>query len=705
MRPFGRTTTVRLAAIGVAATALIAAFATPALAGPGGSSGRSADSLLHRPLAFDAAPGKFRAAAAGAVANSYIVVLKDTKATPTDVTDSADRLTRAHRGKVGKVYSKALRGFTATLTEADAKQLAADPGVAYVEQNRYVTAAETQNTVTTSANGLNLWALDRLDQPFLPLNHRYSYPVNTTNVNVYVLDTGINAGAADLQGNPGLKHGWSATFPADPSCAPNTDGHDDNGHGTFVAAEIAGTTYGVAKQAPLESVKVLDCNGTGTDAEVIEGIEHVTATAVKPAVANMSLGGSVSTAIDDAVKASIASGITYVVAAGNEGVDACTVSPARVPQAITVGATDHTDFRASFSNYGTCLDIFAPGVDVQGSYQGGYAYASGTSMAAPLAAGDAVLLLHAHPTWTPAQVQDAIVRVGITGTVHNAGAGSTSKLLRAGEPTPPNTFGLRSHANNLIVTADGGGARPLIANRYNVGGWENLTVVDAGDGSHVALRSSSNNLYVTADNAGASPLIASRTTIGAWEKFTLIRNADGSVSLQAAINGKYVTADNGGSSALIANRATIGPWEEFDLTGQAAAIFLISLANGEIVTADNGGNSPLIANRDDIGAWEQFDIVDAGGGYAAIVAHANGKFVTADNGGASPLIANRTSVGPWEKFKLVNNPDLTLSFLANANNRYVTADNAGASPLIANRTVIGGDWEEFVYATTDELNP
>jgi hypothetical protein len=175
-------------------------------------------------------------------------------------------------------------------------------------------------------------------------------------------------------------------------------------------------------------------------------------------------------------------------------------------------------------------------------------------MASPLVAGAAALLLQAHPAWTPAQVRQAIVGAGVAGTVRAAGAGSPTRLLRVGEPAAPTAFGLRAQANNLIVTAEGGGAKPLIANRLSVGAWEGLTVVDAGDGGHVALRSGANNRYVTAENGGNSPLIANRAAIGAWEKFTLVNNADGSVGLQAAVNGRYVTADNA---------AVGGTWEEF----------------------------------------------------------------------------------------------------------------------------------------------
>jgi subtilisin family serine protease len=363
------------------------------------------------PTAHSASVGDIRLApTATAVPGSWIVVLKD------GTTRAADL------GVAPKhTYRSVLSGFSAAMSSAKAKALAADPRVAYVEQNSTVRLNDTQPNAT--------WGLDRIDQRDLPLSKTYTYDTSASNVNAYIIDTGIRTSHSEFGGR--------ASVGTD-TVGGGQNGQDCQGHGTHVAGTVGGRNHGVAKSVNLIAVRVLDCDGSGTTAGVIAGVDWVTANAQKPAVANMSLGGSASASLDDAVKKSIASGVSYSVAAGNGlpilGIpaNACNYSPARVPEAITVGATDSSDRRASFSNYGTCLDLFAPGVDITSAWKDSdtaTSTISGTSMAAPHTAGAAALYLSSHPTATPAQVRDALVTGATSGKVVNPMWGSPNKLL------------------------------------------------------------------------------------------------------------------------------------------------------------------------------------------------------------------------------------------------------------------------------------
>jgi subtilisin family serine protease len=253
-------------------------------------------------------------------------------------------------------------------------------------------------------------------------------------VRVYIIDTGIRTGHGEFGGR--ASSGFTSI----------TDGlgtDDCHGHGTHVSGTVGGTVYGVAKGVSLIAVRVLDCGGSGTTAGVIAGVDWVTGNHVKPAVANMSLGGGASSTLDAAVSNSVTAGVTYAIAAGNSSADACNYSPARTPTAITVGATTSTDARASYSNYGTCLDLFGPGSSITSAWNTSNTATntiSGTSMATPHVAGVAALVLQGNPAWSPAQVAGELTSNASTGKVGSPGTGSPNLLLYSGSgggPPPP----------------------------------------------------------------------------------------------------------------------------------------------------------------------------------------------------------------------------------------------------------------------------
>ncbi|NYI06503.1 S8 family peptidase [Allostreptomyces psammosilenae] len=368
--------------------------------------------------AAQAAPAEGVIANAGAkdvVAGSYIVTLKDSVGI--SAAAEAPALAEEYGGEVTHTYTAALNGFAAQLTEREAKRLAADPAVASVVHDQYVSITGTQSNPPS-------WGLDRIDQDDTPLNSSYTYPdPGGAGVNVYVIDTGVNISHVDFGGR--ARHGYDAID----GSLPATDG---NGHGTHVAGTIAGSSYGVAKSANIIGVRVLNNAGSGTIAQVVAGVDWVTANHVKPAVANMSLGGSANATLDAAVANSIAAGVTYAVAAGNSNANASTFSPARVASAITVGATTSTDARASYSNYGSTLDIFAPGSSITSAWYTSTTATntiSGTSMASPHVAGAAALYLDGNPSASPATVRNALVAAATSGTLTSVGTGSPNLLL------------------------------------------------------------------------------------------------------------------------------------------------------------------------------------------------------------------------------------------------------------------------------------
>ncbi|GHG26819.1 S8 family peptidase [Streptomyces filamentosus] len=390
----------------IASAATVAALATGLAVAPAQAAPAPAEGVVLAAGSPDAVPG------------SYLVTLRK-DAGFTAGSAEGRGLIAGYGGKVGKTFGAALDGYTVTLDAAAARRLAADPAVATVEQNQVVRAEATQQNAP--------WGLDRIDQADLPLSGTYTYPDSAgTGVTAYVIDTGVRVSHAELGGR--AVNGYDAVD-------GDTIAQDGNGHGTHVATTIAGSTYGVAKAAKVVAVRVLDDNGSGTTAGVVAGIDWVTAhhAAGAPAVANLSLGGGASTTLDNAVKRSIADGVTYAVAAGNSGVNARNSSPARVTEALTVGATSNTDAKASWSNYGAVLDLFAPGVSITAGWNTGDTATntiSGTSMATPHVAGAAAVYLAGHPTATPAQVSTALVNAATPNKVTSPGSGSPNRLLR-----------------------------------------------------------------------------------------------------------------------------------------------------------------------------------------------------------------------------------------------------------------------------------
>jgi subtilisin family serine protease len=373
----------------------------------------------------------------GAISGSYIVTLKPDAVAPAAVDATAEALADRFGGDVKEAFSASLPGFSVRMTEARAKRLAADPLVESVEQDKKVTMTGTQTSPPS-------WGLDRIDQINRTLSASYTYPASAgAGVTEYILDTGIRTTHVDFGGRASSGYDFIDN---------DTDANDCNGHGTHVAGTIGGSQYGVAKSVNLVAVRVLDCSGSGSYTGIIAGINWVVAHKTGPAVINMSLGGPPFDALDNTVNAAVAAGVVVAVAAGNSNTDACSASPARAASALTVGATDQNDARASFSNYGSCLDIFAPGVGIISDYylsDTSAAGMSGTSMASPHVAGAAALILGEHPTYTPGDVRAAL----IAGTVQSASVYGGTRLLYTGPVTTQAPVTVVQPAPRVVVAA------------------------------------------------------------------------------------------------------------------------------------------------------------------------------------------------------------------------------------------------------------
>jgi subtilisin family serine protease len=463
-------------------------------------------------------------------------------------------------GEVLHAYDAALLGFAARMSDAAARRLLDDPRVAYVEEDGLVEPYATQ----TSAP----WGLDRIDQRARPLNGNHSYHGTGAGVHAYVIDTGIRLTHSQFAGRIGA--GFDAV-------TPGGNAADCHGHGTAVAGVIGGTTYGAAKAVTLHPVRVLSCTGTGTTSGVISGINWVAANRVLPAVANMSLGGAFSTALNAAVNGAINAGVTFSAAAGSSS--PCSGSPASVPAVLTSAMSSATDV---VSTFGSCIDLYAPGAAIPSAgiaSDTAVITLTGNSMAAPHVAGVAALYLQRVPTATPAQVAARVIGAATEGVLSGSSPPSPNRLLHNGLQN----ISLRASSLHFVV-AEGGGGNFVAADRLVVGPaeryWDRFDVEDLNggalaNGDPVHLRAA-NGSYVVAEGGGGGAVNANRVTAGAHETFTLINaagfptfNTGDPVALQAA-NGQFVSAVNGGgvsgSGSVLADGVFIGAWEAFQIT-------------------------------------------------------------------------------------------------------------------------------------------
>ena len=399
----------------LAVTATILGFGLPASASTGGSS---------------------------STAGRFIVQLRD----GVDAPSTAAEYRRAGGSEIDYVYTAALDGFAGSFSNAALGELESDGRVVRIERDAAVHATTEQTGAT--------WGIDRIDQTPLPLNGTYNYATTASNVTAFIIDTGIRFSHSEFGGR--AVSGYDAV--------DGGSADDCNGHGTHVAGTVGGSTYGVAKQVHLVAVRVLNCQGSGTWSGVAAGIDWVTGHHTGPSVANMSLGGGISSIVDTALDNSINSGVTYAVAAGNSSADACNYSPAHVAAALTIGATTSSDAQASYSNYGGCVDLYAPGSSVTSSWNTSDTATntiSGTSMATPHVTGGAALYLADHPSAAPADVANALEGDATNGVITSLGSGSPNLLLRvnkAYEPPATPTASISKSCSGASCTFTGSGS-------------------------------------------------------------------------------------------------------------------------------------------------------------------------------------------------------------------------------------------------------
>jgi len=433
------------------------------------------------------------------IAGRYIVRFSDTEQ---DVDGRANKIATKHAGKITHLYRSAIKGMALQLSDSAAAALRAEPGVLSVEQDQTMSINVTQTGAT--------WGIDRIDQRTLPLSGTYVYNADGTGVTVYIIDTGINFTHSEYSGR---------AFTGIDEVTAGGTATDCNGHGSHVSGTVGGTTYGVAKRVKLVAVRVLDCSGSGSTSGVIAGIDWVTAqknaSPSVPSAANMSLGGGFSATLNQAVTNSVTAGVVYAIAAGNSSADACNYSPASAPTAITVGATDITDTFASFSNFGSCVDINAPGVNITSAWIGSTTATntiSGTSMATPHVAGTIALYLQGNPTATASQVDAALKANASTTPVPS---GTTNKFLYSGfiaaAPQPP-VANFTSSCAGLACTFDGSSTSALATATY---GW---TYGDGATGtgvtsSHTYAAAGTYSVTLTVTDANGTSSKTSTVTV------------------------------------------------------------------------------------------------------------------------------------------------------------------------------------------------